>query len=89
MAPNLDKCFFKDKIPAKLVMDMVYAPMETELLKRARSQRAVVVPGIEMFIEQASRQFEIWTGQRAPRAIMEQAAFEALNGKAVPTAGTK
>lgn len=89
MAPNLDKCFFKDKIPAKLVFDMVYNPLETELLKRARAQRAVVIPGIEMFIEQASRQFEIWTGQRAPRAVMEQAALEALNGKASQTTASK
>lgn len=78
MAPNTDKCFFRDKIPAKLVFDMVYTPMETELLKRARAQKAVVIPGIEMFLEQASRQFEIWTGERAPRAVMEQAAMEAL-----------
>ncbi len=44
MAPQLDKCFFKDKIPAKLVFDMVFTPIETELLKRARAQKAVVIP---------------------------------------------
>jgi 3-dehydroquinate dehydratase/shikimate dehydrogenase len=82
MSPNVDKCFFRDKIPAKLVFDMVYTPMETELLKRARAQKAVVIPGIEMFLEQASRQFEIWTGERAPRAVMEQAALEALAARA-------
>lgn len=86
MAPNLDHCFFRDKIPGKLVFDMVYTPMETELLKRARAQRAVVVPGMEMFIEQASRQFEIWTGERAPRAVMEQAAMEALEARAAAKA---
>jgi shikimate 5-dehydrogenase len=31
-----------------------------------------------MFIEQAVRQFEIWTGESAPRAPMEKAALEAL-----------
>jgi len=82
MTPNADKCFFKDKIPAKLVFDMVYNPLETELLKRARAQKAVVIPGLEMFLEQASRQFEIFTGQRAPRAVMEQAATEALAARA-------
>jgi 3-dehydroquinate dehydratase/shikimate dehydrogenase len=82
MAPQLDKCFFRDKIPAKLVFDMVYTPIETELLKRARSQKAVVIPGIEMFLEQAARQFEIFTGERAPRAVMEQAAMEALAARA-------
>ncbi len=83
MAPAVEKCFFRDKIPAKLVFDMVYNPMETELLKRARAQKAVVIPGIEMFLEQASRQFEIWTGERAPRAVMEKAALEALAARVV------
>jgi 3-dehydroquinate dehydratase/shikimate dehydrogenase len=86
MEPNADKCFFRDKIPAKLVFDMVYAPLETELLKRARRQKAVVIPGIEMFLEQAARQFEIWTGQRAPRSVMEQAALEALAARALEQA---
>ena len=31
-----------------------------------------------MFIEQAARQFEIWTGDAAPRSVMEKAAVEAL-----------
>jgi 3-dehydroquinate dehydratase/shikimate dehydrogenase len=82
MSGQADKCFFRDKIPAKLVFDMVYNPMETELLRRARAQKAVVIPGIEMFLEQAARQFEIWTGERAPRAVMEQAAREALAARA-------
>jgi hypothetical protein len=32
-----------------------------------------------MFIEQAVRQFEIFTGDSAPRAVMERAALEALS----------
>jgi shikimate 5-dehydrogenase len=31
-----------------------------------------------MFLHQAARQFEIWTGDSAPRAVMERAALEAL-----------
>jgi 3-dehydroquinate dehydratase/shikimate dehydrogenase len=31
-----------------------------------------------MFLEQATRQFEIWTGASAPRSVMEKAAIEAL-----------
>jgi shikimate 5-dehydrogenase len=34
-----------------------------------------------MFIEQAAKQFEIWTGESAPRAVMERAALEALEHK--------
>ncbi len=78
MTPRTEECFFRDGIPGKLVFDMVYTPMETELLRRAKHQGAETVPGLEMFLEQASRQFEIWTGERAPRAVMEKAAMEIL-----------
>jgi shikimate 5-dehydrogenase len=48
------------------------------LIKRAREQGKTVVPGLDMFIEQAVRQFEIWTGESAPRPVMQKAALEAL-----------
>lgn len=78
MFPHVDQCFFNGTIPAELVFDMVYNPLETTLLRRARDQGKAVVGGLEMFIEQAAGQFEIWTGESAPRALMERAALEAL-----------
>jgi len=78
MMPNVDKCFFPGKIPSGLVFDMVYNPLETALIKRARDLKAEVILGLEMFLEQASRQFEIFTEEKAPRAVMEKAAAEAL-----------
>ncbi len=78
MYPNVSECFFRDRIPAPLVFDMVYNPLETLLVERARAQGAAVIPGIHMFLEQAAQQFLIWTGENAPRAVMEKAAFEAL-----------
>ncbi len=78
MWPNIAQCFFADKIPADLVFDMVYNPKETELLKRAKNQGCEIVAGTQMFVEQAVRQFEIFTGQSAPRAVMERAMLEAL-----------
>jgi 3-dehydroquinate dehydratase/shikimate dehydrogenase len=78
MSPRVHESFFNGKIPAKLVFDMVYNPMETALLRRAKDQGVAVIPGIDMFLEQAALQFEIWTGERAPRAVMEKAAREAL-----------
>lgn len=80
MFPKADQCFFDNRIPARLVFDTVYNPLETLLARKAKAQGATVIPGIEMFIEQASRQFEIWTGETAPRAVMEKAALEALSG---------
>lgn len=78
MHPKVDDCYFEDRIPADLVFDMVYNPHETLLLKRAKEQGCEVIHGIEMFVEQAMRQFEIFTGESAPRAVMERAAIEAL-----------
>jgi 3-dehydroquinate dehydratase/shikimate dehydrogenase len=82
MYPHTNECFFRDRIPAAMVFDMVYNPLETVLVQRARAQGASVVPGIHMFLEQAARQFEIWTGESAPRSVMEKAALEALNHQA-------
>jgi len=45
---------------------MIYDPPETRLMKMARDRGAQLIPGIEMFVHQAARQFEIWTGKPAP-----------------------
>ena len=81
MFPHTNECFFDADIPGEIVFDMVYNPMETLLLQRARAQGKTVVAGIEMFLEQAVRQFEIWTGETAPRAVMQKAALEALESQ--------
>jgi 3-dehydroquinate dehydratase/shikimate dehydrogenase len=56
----------ESEISARYVLDMVYDPAETRLMKMARARGAEVIPGIEMFVHQAARQFEIWTGKPAP-----------------------
>jgi len=81
MYPHVNECFFNGHIPADVVFDMVYNPVETVLIQHAREQGKTVVPGIDMFIEQAVRQFELWTGESAPRAVMQRAAAEALEHK--------
>jgi 3-dehydroquinate dehydratase/shikimate dehydrogenase len=78
MWPNVNDCYFGNGIPGEIVFDLVYNPLETTLIRRAREQGKQVVPGLKMFIEQAVRQFEIWTGETAPRAAMEAAALDAL-----------
>ncbi len=78
MFPHVNECFFNGNIPAEVVFDMVYNPSETVLLRRAKEQGKTPVAGLEMFIEQAVRQFELWTGDSAPRAAMLKAAVEAL-----------
>ncbi len=73
MVPNTEQCLFPDRIPGEVVLDMVYNPHETLLLKRAKEQGATVIPGAEMLLEQAVAQFEIWTGDSAPREVMRRA----------------
>ena len=82
MYPHANECFFNGHIPGDVVFDMVYNPLDTLLLRKAREQGLAVIQGIEMFVEQAVRQFELWTGDTAPRAAMQKAATEALEQKA-------
>jgi shikimate 5-dehydrogenase len=57
-------------IPKKLlkkgmvVMDIVYEPLQTKLLREAHAKGCVTVDGLEMLIRQGMAQFEIWTGRR-------------------------
>jgi 3-dehydroquinate dehydratase/shikimate dehydrogenase len=78
MWPSVAECPFEDKIPGEIVFDMVYNPLETLLIKRAKEQGKQTIPGVKMFVEQAVRQFEIFTGEPAPRSAMETAALDAL-----------
>jgi shikimate dehydrogenase len=52
------------------VMDVVYNPRETRLLKEARAAGCRTIQGIEMFLNQAVLQFELWTNQTAPADVM-------------------
>ena len=79
MAPDVESCFFSPgELNAPIVFETVYNPIETRLVKLARRRRLQVIVGLEMFLEQAAGQFKLWTGKEAPRAVMEQAARNAL-----------
>jgi 3-dehydroquinate dehydratase/shikimate dehydrogenase len=60
----------ENELNAGLVFDMVYNPIETPLLKLAKERGIPTVSGLEMFVQQGARQFEIWTGKPAPEAEM-------------------
>ncbi|MCB0299960.1 MAG: shikimate dehydrogenase, partial [Calditrichaeota bacterium] len=44
------------------VMDVVYNPPETRFLKIARERGCITISGVEMFLLQATKQFELFTG---------------------------
>jgi 3-dehydroquinate dehydratase/shikimate dehydrogenase len=66
------------EINARYVFDLVYNPVETPLLRMARQKGIAVITGIEMFVQQGARQFEIWTGKRAPEEEMLRVVVHAL-----------
>jgi shikimate dehydrogenase len=57
------------------VMDIVYNPLETRLLREAREVGCRTIRGLQMFLHQATAQFQLWTDQPAPldlmRAVLE------------------
>jgi len=55
-----------------VVFDAVYNPRQTRLLKETIAAGGVAIEGIEMFLGQAYVQFELWTGQKAPRDVMRK-----------------
>ena len=72
MHPKVDQsCVPKNLLhPDLTVMDIVYNPLHTQLLRDAQAAGCHTIPGIEMFLHQAVGQFELWTGQSAPIAVM-------------------
>lgn len=70
------------RLRVRVVFDMVYYPLETRFLAEARGRGLTTISGLEMLVAQGARQFEIWTGLAAPRALMEQAIRQALNHSA-------
>lgn len=77
------------EINTRYVFDMVYDPAETRLLKLAKERGAQVIPGIEMFVHQAARQFEIWTGKPAPWDEMLRVVLLAQQDRANRSASAK
>jgi len=64
--------------PGQVIFDIVYTPLETKLLREARMRGARVIPGVEMFVNQAALQFRHFTGMDAPVEVMRQVVLSHL-----------
>lgn len=82
MHPNEDQTPVERELlrPELTVMDIVYNPVETRLLREAKSAGAKVVYGTEMLIFQGAASFEIWWKQPAPVSVMREAVMKKLSG---------
>jgi shikimate dehydrogenase len=59
--------------PRLFVMDMIYNPEETVLLRAARAAGCRILGGLPMLVYLGARAFEIWTGRPAPLPVMRRA----------------
>jgi shikimate dehydrogenase len=75
MTPNIDTMpILKQAIrPQTVVMDIVYNPLKTRLLKEAEENGCTIIDGLAMFVYQGVFQFELWTGKNAPVDVMREA----------------
>jgi 3-dehydroquinate dehydratase/shikimate dehydrogenase len=70
------------ELNARILFETVYTPAETRLVKLARAKGMQVITGVEMFVQQGARQFEIWTGKPAPADDMLRVVVTALQARA-------
>jgi 3-dehydroquinate dehydratase/shikimate dehydrogenase len=69
------------KLHCRMVMDLIYRPQRTQLLKIAAQKGITTVSGAEMFVAQGIAQWEIWMEKRAPEAVMRRAVLAALRAE--------
>lgn len=84
MFPDIDdtpttilESFSKEQI----VFDLIYAPLQTKFLKLAASQGAITINGLRLLVEQGSKAFELWTGQKMPIDQVHKALLSYLSEK--------
>ena len=56
-----------------IVYDIVYQPINTELIKKSKENGATIIYGYEMLLSQAACSFEIWHKTEAPYDVMKKA----------------
>lgn len=67
------------QIPASaIVNDVVYTPLETPILREAAAAGATTLGGLHMLVYQGVLSFQMWTGQKAPVAVMLEAATKEM-----------
>jgi shikimate dehydrogenase len=80
MYPKMDDTpVKKDFLKNMLVFDIVYNPLKTRLIKEAEQNGCTTIMGLEMFVNQAALQFELWTGKKAPKDLMRKVVVEKLS----------
>jgi 3-dehydroquinate dehydratase / shikimate dehydrogenase len=75
MYPNVNETpMDASQLTGQCVYDLIYNPMDTQLLRDAARAGCQTIGGLEMLVAQAHEQFEWWTGVRPPAGVMQEAA---------------
>src|SRR5712671_2166106 len=69
------------ELHCRIVMDLIYRPERTQLLKLAAQKRIATVSGVEMFLAQGFAQWEMWMKRPAPQNAMRRAVLAALRAE--------
>jgi shikimate dehydrogenase len=80
MFPHIDEKPLQDNALTRYgwVVDVIYNPLKTSLLKAAETSGCRTLSGLDMFVYQGAQQIKLWTGQEAPVDIMRQVVLAHL-----------
>ena len=80
MAPDSERSpVMREHLPNfRWVVDIVYNPLKTRLLRDAEEAGCMVLDGVGMFVHQGAEQTKIWTGKEPPRPLMRRVVLERL-----------
>jgi shikimate dehydrogenase len=82
-------------IPKKLlkegmmVMDIVYQPLQTKLLREAKEKGCLTINGLEMLVRQGAAQSEIWTGRKPEIGPIKKDLRRAMEGESPKVQSSK
>jgi shikimate dehydrogenase len=82
MSPRSDDSPIRDEnwfSKGQVLVDLVYNPLETKLIRTAKKHGAKTISGIEMFLYQGARSFELWTNQKMPLEHIRRKLHTALS----------
>ena len=81
MYPNTDQTLVEATMlnGFKYVIDVIYNPLKTRLLRDAEAQGCRTISGLDMFVHQGAEQLKLWTGIEPPRALMKKVVIERLS----------
>lgn len=83
MYPDIEKSIIDSRdvhlMEGKICYDLIYNPEMTAFLKQAESVNAVVINGLDMFIQQGNHSFQIWTGKTFPEDLIKEELYQHLH----------